>query len=308
MQKNKDEKEKFVQQNEDLINLRRSKQYLSGKKRAKFLKLLRKGKFLTIVKKIFASRKIRKLSHPEYDNDFCEPAVDNDVSKIVIYTCITGGYDKLRDSFADGLDFVAFIDTKGVTSNCWKISKIPEKIKKLNDKALINRYIKFHPYELFGDKYDVAIYVDGNVSVVDDVRSLATVAKKCKTGLALHRHRQRDSLYNEAAVCRIIGKGNKEKISCQVDRYRKEGFPEEYGLFECSVIVTDLHNEKGKKILDDWWEEYLSSGSGRDQLAIPYVLWKNGYKFSDVGSLGKNVYRNPKFLIAEKTHEVGDEY
>ena len=41
----------------------------------------------------------------------------------------------------------------------------------------------------------------------------------------------------------------------------------------------------------------------RDQIALPYVMWKNGYSFEDVGLLGDNVFKNPVFSIHEKIHK-----
>ena len=41
----------------------------------------------------------------------------------------------------------------------------------------------------------------------------------------------------------------------------------------------------------------MLSGSGRDQLALPYIIWKLGYHMSDIGSLGNNLFLNPKFRI-----------
>lgn len=80
-------------------------------------------------------------------------------------------------------------------------------------------------------------------------------------------------------------------------RYYKEGFPQEYGLLECGIIVTDLHNDKAKTIYDEWWNEFMREQSGRDQLSIPYVLWKKGISPSEIGTLGNNLYFEPKFRI-----------
>ena len=76
-----------------------------------------------------------------------------------------------------------------------------------------------------------------------------------------------------------------------------EKFPRNFGLFECNVIVSDLNNDKSKRILDAWWNEFLNTDVKRDQLIFPYVLWKLGYKFNNVGYLGNNVYKNYKLHI-----------
>ena len=33
--------------------------------------------------------------------------------------------------------------------------------------------------------------------------------------------------------------------------------------------------------MEEWWDEYIKF-SKRDQLSLPYVMWKNGYSFNDV--------------------------
>ena len=41
------------------------------------------------------------------------------------------------------------------------------------------------------------------------------------------------------------------------------------------IIITDLKNEEAKKFLNDWWNEFISTKSLRDQISLQYVVWKN---------------------------------
>ena len=257
-----------------------------------------------MMRKMNNRRKIAAVSHKEGDNNFAyENTVLEKRPRVVVYTCITGGYDNLLTPkiYPEGVDYVAFVDERQDESG-WQMRKVPENPEKM-DNVLRNRYVKFHPFELFGDKYDFAIYIDGNIEVVGDLGVMTLAAAKAETGLALHRHRQRDSLQAEAEVCKILGKGDARCLDLQVERYRKAGFPEDFGLYECNVIVSDLHNKVARKILTDWWEEFKRSKSMRDQIALPYVVWENGFEFDKIGSLGNNVYRNPRLWISEKIHE-----
>ena len=65
-------------------------------------------------------------------------------------------------------------------------------------------------------------------------------------------------------------------------------------MAEANIIVTDLKNKNGKKIFELWWDEFQKSKSLRDQLAFPYVIWKNDIKIDCITTLGNNVYDNPK--------------
>ncbi len=239
--------------------------------------------------------RISMLSHDEKENNYQHQDEDWDkVGKAVVYTSITGGYDDLLSApKIEDVDFVAYVDgAKGEKMrNGWKIREMPED-ETLGNNILRNRYMKFHPFELFGGKYDYSIYIDGNIEVLGDIRKMLPGIDK-KTGLAFHRHQRRDSVYKEIKACKILKKGNARKLNEQGARYKKEGFPREFGLYECNVIATDLHSKSAEKILNAWWEEFLKSESMRDQIALPYVVWKLGYEFNDVGSLGDNVYKNP---------------
>ena len=113
----------------------------------------------------------------------------------------------------------------------------------------------------------------------------------------MHLHCERDCIYNEAIVCKYYNRGNYSKIKQQMEKYKKEGFPQRYGMLEANVIVCNLQNSTSIKILEDWWNEFIVSQSMRDQLALPYVLWKNHYKIDDVGIIGNNVNKNYKIRI-----------
>jgi len=301
----------FMQEYRVAINKARDEEEMNriAKKRKDFHifgELFRKGEFTTIIKKVINRLRIANVSHREVDNDFCQRECGDGKSKprIVVYTCITDGYDKLIQPTVTpkNIDYVLFTDVRREDCGIWKCRMLPEDVVSIHDKVLENRYIKMHPSRLFGGKYDYAIYIDGNIGVLDDLTPLAAAAAT-RTGLALHRHRQRSCVYDEAKTCMILGKGNKTKMKKQIRDYRKNGFPSGFGLYEGNVIVTDLNNRNTGDIFEKWWKEFIKAGSLRDQLSLPYVIWEAGYDFDDVGSLGNNVYRSPFFAIAETVHE-----
>lgn len=240
-------------------------------------------------------------SHEFRDNDFVVAEERKDRPKIVVYSCVTGNYDetsKPRHTFGN-IDYVIFTDDK-VKLDGWTIRAIPKEYRQ-ETPALTNRYIKMHPYELFaGSDYEYSIYVDGNIEIVGDLTPMTYVTGKF--GLAMHRHAMRDDIRKEVYACIAQKKGNKKKLLEQLKRYKKAGFPKKYGMLECNVIVTDLKNQYAKKILESWWSEFLRSGSMRDQIAMPYILWKKGYAIENIGNLGYNVYRNPK--LRKREHKL----
>lgn len=292
---------KIEELNLENIELKKSQQYKKGDDIMKLIEMVKKFQLAKLVKKQINRKKVKKFNlHGELENNFKYDTslVKEEKPKIAVYTCITGQYDKLITPFLnfENIDYIAFTDNKEEDNKVWQIRDIPEDIKKLQDNILINRYIKFHPAELFKENYDYAIYIDGNIKVISDLTNLVYAINN-KTGLAFHRHQFRNCIYNEIEVCRLIGKGNYEKMKKQTQRYRREGFPEQFGLYECNVIVSDLKNNEGINILNSWWDEFRNSESYRDQISLPYVVWKNNCLFDDIGSLGNNVYKNPKIRL-----------
>ena len=259
--------------------------------------------FLSMIKKTITDRDlsyiksyIRGFRLKRYEKKFplinvkFKPVLDK---KIAIYTCIIGDYDKVNEPiyFNDNVDYILFTDKK-IKSKFWKVKKIPYKILELKNSILINRYIKLHPNE-FLKGYDYSIYIDGNVKTVTDISGFTRCVHK-KTGLAMFKHHSRECIYVEEKACLLQNKGNKEKIKIQINNYKEEGFPSHFGLLEGTIVVTDLKNKKSRELLIKWWNEFLKSESMRDQISLPYVLWKNNYSIDDIGFLGNNIRKCPK--------------
>ena len=213
--------------------------------------------------------------------------------KIAVYKCITGNYDKIiaPEYKSERVDYILFTNNKNVKSDDWKIVYI-DNVDGLND-AMLNRYVRMHPGR-FLNGYDYAVYVDGNMIIYSDLSCLVNRINK-KYGVAFSMHSTRKKITSEYAACRALKKGNDEKMHAQIDRYLSEGMPNDYGLLETTVIAIDLKNKRAIDILDRWWDEFLSAGSMRDQVALPYVLWKNNIKVTEIGTLGNNIWLNPKF-------------
>lgn len=287
--------EQINKEKQELLN---SDEYSLGASLKKYLGFLKKLDFFGFIKSYLNARRGLKVIR-KYKNKQCE---DKEViykeiprnTKIAVYTCVTGNYDNIHTPLVklENVDYYLLVDDYDKYkqySSSFIVKQLPKEVINKGN-ILANRYAKFHPLDFFDD-YDYSIYIDGGVRVVSDLRKIVSVCKE-KTGLAMYRHSNRDDVYDEADVCLLLNRGNKDLIKKQIDRYRKEGFPSSYGLFEATLIASDLKNKNSKLLLDAWWEELIDSGSLRDQLALPYVLWKNNLSANDVGYLGNNVYDN----------------
>lgn len=288
--------------NIECAELLQSREYLLGKRLIAFRKAIKTANFkevVEILKKKIARAKINEIHFLNKKNDILQfdltDASELIDKKIAIYTCITGDYDSLNEPIIKipNTDFFVYSEKKRESEN-WVYRQIPPKIMLMGN-VLANRYIKFHPKELFPN-YDYAVYIDGNVKVVADVRRLAKCTQTL-SGIAMYNHCLRDCLYEEAEACSKYGKGNKRYIAEQVKKYKSQKFPPHFGLKEATVIFSDLNNANSSKFFEKWWKELCESKSMRDQLALPYSIWSEGFDMSSIGTLGKNVYLNQFFRV-----------
>lgn len=288
-------------QNKRLIEIEESPEFILGR-RIKHLReefpfgMMDHIRRVSIVRK--KQRKLRKITNTSSRNElfFADPEIKGYTG--VAYTCITGDYDSPKEPlFADShLRYELFSDRGNKGKSIWHYNEVS--IESNNRiKNYVNRYYKMHPFELFPHD-DFSIYIDGNVQIASNVSSLFEVARKSRIGIAMHNHSNQNCVYKNALACEYSNRGNVEMIHRQMNKYREEGFPEEFGLLEATIIVVDLKNDTAKSIMEKWWKEFLDSESGRDQLSLPYVLWRNGYHVEDVGCLGNDEYHNPKFNIS----------
>ena len=288
----------------ELIKVKNSREYVLGKKICRFISEIRQFKFILQLKRFVKNRKIKKIRETFVQENVSQDEWQKQLKigpqdkKVIIYSCITGGYDDPVEPLfhSANIEYAMFTDSAKHSVPGWTYLGIPTKIQG-SSKHYQNRYIKMHPFELFPNA-DYACYIDGNVCPVSDL-SIYVEQINPTAGIAMHKHSTRDCIYEELKACLALKKGNAQQLVKQINQYRKDGFPERYGMLECNVIVVNLHNEIAKKIFEDWWAEQEKWGSMRDQIALPYVLWKNNIAIGSVAKLGQIVYRNPKVTIKE---------
>lgn len=178
-----------------------------------------------------ASKIIRKkYYHPLQMKVMRDAKIEYDKCKIAIYTCILGNYDNIQKHLLkfDNVDYYILTDDGKKYEDYkdfYKILELPEEI--INKGNIIaNRYAKLHPQKFFKE-YDYSIYIDGNVRIVSDVRTFVQSISKT-TGIAMHSHRERKCIYEEAEVCKLLRRGNMKKIDEQMKKYKQEKFPVDF--------------------------------------------------------------------------------
>lgn len=218
------------------------------------------------------------------------------MKKLVVYTCVTGGYEKVAEPLAlsEGVDFVCYTDNHelcGSDGGVWQYRMVDHLC---SGASRTSRYYKMHPSDLFPD-YEYSLWIDGNVTIADEALYSRLYEMMDYGSLAAGlRHPDRDDIYEEAY--RILY-GRREKlheVMRTVRFLKRSGMPPHFGLYENNVILR-RHSDPKVKEFDDLWWECLRDYSGRDQLSHTYAIWKTGIKYDLILPDGTNARNNPCF-------------
>lgn len=200
--------------------------------------------------------------------------------KVVVYTCITGGYDNiLEPSFVTpGVDYICFTDNLNMKAKTWKLKPIPEELLSYS-KVKQQRGVKILAHRYLSD-YDISIWVDGAVIVKGNIKEYIGTLDFNNYSVFIPEHPARKCIYKEKDACVRIRKIKGDEIALaekQMKRYRDDGFPENYGLVQSNIMVRRHNDPYSKDLMEQWWSE-LKNYSHRDQLSFNYALWKQGSK------------------------------
>jgi hypothetical protein len=193
--------------------------------------------------------------------------------KIAIITSIFGTNQNLHPpavSF-DSADYYAFVD-RHHDCNVWKqIQSVPfsldEKYKGRRDAKIY----KILPH-LFLPDYDYWIWVDPTHEPIMD--PLKICANLGENDIGLFKHPHRVCAFEEASEVIKLGYDDPALISNQLSYYKSCGFPKNHGLYELPAFVRK--NTLNVQELNLKWWELTCKYSSRDQIGLPFILWKMG--------------------------------
>lgn len=211
------------------------------------------------------------------------------MNKIAVYTAIFNDYDWLKDPVIEtsGIDFICYTDSNKMSSKKWKVIKLD-----LGDMSpsLMNRKIKLlYPYTELS-QYDYTLYVDGSILIKGDILKFLSKYIEKEPLLMNFKHPNNNCIFKEINNCIEQGRGNAIKLDLQGKLYKQDGMPEKYGLSDNKIILRK-NCGLGKSLMNEWFY-HVQEYSGRDQVCLSYVLWKNGlnYNFFD-----ENIEQNEYF-------------
>jgi len=223
------------------------------------------------------------------------------MSKIIVYSANIGKYDKFREpTIVDpNIEYYLFTDDTSIKSNVWNIINYKFEDKTLDNKKK-SRVIKCNPH-LILPEHDISIWIDANfLPLFDNAVKLLESIKFLDKNIMIYQHRDRKCLYQEAKVVKAMNYDIPEIIDNQMARYKEDGFPENYGLFESGFVIRK-NNNAVNEFNELWWDE-IKNNSSRDQLSQMYASWKTNVTIDRI-MVGTDVFTNQ--FIGEYTFHHG---
>jgi len=198
----------------------------------------------------------------------------------LIYTVNISEYDKTPPALiqSEGFKHIIFTDNAELKVKGWETHYIPPS----HNPILQSREIKINIHKFH--EADLYVYIDANYEIKRDLNQY--IKRHFKGGLSVAKHPKRKCIYEEAKEVIQQGKAPKERVENQVAKYRKQKMPLRFGLYECGFIIRD-NSVNG---LCELWYNEVEQGSYRDQIALPYVLFKTKYKVNRVSAAPSRQY------------------
>lgn len=181
----------------------------------------------------------------------------------IVYTALFGPYDHPLPAPYNGILFT----DQDIKVDGWHIEKVKPPHE---DLRYASRYY-FDQSCLVMPEAEYTVMHGANAQLKVHPAELATMLPP-DINLACLPHWTRASVYDEAQACIRMGKDKKNTIEAQMDRYRKDGFPEDAQLSACILLVR-RNTEQLREFENFWWNE-VANGSCRDQLSFDYSRWK----------------------------------
>ena len=195
------------------------------------------------------------------------------MNRKVIYTCLTGGYDRLEQPAAvdPSFDYVCFTDTEG-QDGVWQLRKIPYDSP---DPVSRSRYPKILPHKVLPE-YEYSVYMDANIRITDpEFYRIADRLMTDEISFAQVEHPDRDCVYDELRYCYLKDKVDTRTAFRLHRKWTAESLPRHAGLYENNLLFR-RHNITEARTLDEAWWKGWESGVHRDQLCLMPIFLRHG--------------------------------
>lgn len=207
--------------------------------------------------------------------------VETRAPKVLFYSAISDDYDTLNEiEFPlDNCDYICFTNNSNIESKTWKIIQIDDREDIKITGQLFARKIKLQIHKYYDvNDYKYIVWIDANIKIKKDVRPLITNIGNNQ--LSLVNHSNRKSLRECAEICAKYGKDKEDIIKKQIEKYDKENMPKDFGLWATHILIWKP--TLGMFNFFDLWYKEVREYSVRDQISLPYVLWKTKISYNTI--------------------------
>ncbi len=216
----------------------------------------------------------------------------------VIYTCITGGYDDLKQpkTIYDDYDYICFSNSIFSSQvGVWSIKPI---FYDAVDNTRIARYVKHNPHVVIPE-YKYSIWIDSNVQIVDNyLKDRVELMISEQSLMATIQHPNKNCIYEDAREVLKLAREHFFPIYNEVKFLLSESYPPNNGLFETNILFRKHNNLTIVDFSELWWG-MICKYSNRDQLCQCYLAWKNNLKIDYLLPQGENTTNSPHFKRIE---------
>lgn len=241
-------------------------------------------------------------------------------AKIAIISAVFGNYDSIKQQRienAKSVDWFLFTDAppqhhvhpwKCITQP-YHLEACPQTFNDIKDKRIFNmmsaKYYKAQTHNIpLLAPYDYYIWIDGSIFLRDNFINnvLETIQQSGPSDIISFKHSARNNILDEVKESVGMNKyrGIADKIVNQYNDYIGQGFKDDVGLFENTVMIK-RNNPKSSTIFDMWWEHNVKY-SYQDQISFPFVLWKTN---TTPFLIHEYVFNNTRFsFITKETFNV----
>lgn len=216
------------------------------------------------------------------------------MKKKVIYTCIIGPYDSIRQPYVqdDGFDYILFVakgTKKQEMEGVWQVRELDYVG---TDNVVTSRYPKLNPHLVLSE-YEYTLWMDGNL-VIKDKRFYDAVNEKIdqKVDYAGVKHPDKKCVYEDIVGCMHAMRDKSANIWRAANFLIKNKFPRHYGMYENNIILRRTASESVRSFNEQWWQLYLKYPR-RDQFTAPFCMKENGIPFIYLMPEGESAKTSP---------------
>ncbi len=222
----------------------------------------------------------------------------------VIYSALFGDIDKFdKDYYTlhSSIDYILITDRTYENDNGWHVIAVDIE---LDNPRYTAKFFKVFPH-LFLSVYDISLWIDSNMYVCRQHFNPEEVIGKSNENFCLFLHNKRSTVAQEVFECILKGKDDVGILMRQFAFYIKAGFPWRDEPLRLGRYLLRRHNEKDVIELMELWWTMISTFSIRDQISLPYCIWKLKKKTTNLSHEEFLNYFELKLHNRERLYHVG---